>query len=89
MFGNIKDSMSVNEHQYRAVISLNKNKSSWKASVQRRVSVNEWQKVRCGLKDVRFPSKEDAERAARIKMQEQKMLDTNDSSTIKYVIYDG
>ena len=88
MFGVTKDPMRVDEHQYRAVISLNKGRTFWKASVQRRISVNEWQKVVCGLKNVKFASKEDAENAARKKMQEQKMLDTNDSSSIRYVIYD-
>ena len=88
MFGIKKDSMNVNEHQYRAVISLNKDRTFWKASVQRRISVNEWKKVQCGLKNTKFASREDAEDAARKKMQEQKMLDTNDSSSIRYVIYD-
>ena len=89
MFGIKKDSKNVNEHQYRAVISLNKNRTFWKASVQRRISVNEWEKVPCGLKNIKFTSREDAEDAARTKMKEQKMLDTNDSSSISYVIYDG
>jgi hypothetical protein len=84
-----RDPMHVNEKQYRAVISLNKNRTFWKASVQRRISVNEWEKVQCGLKNIKFTSREDAEDAARTKMQEQKMLDTNDSSSIRYVIYDG
>jgi len=88
VFGITKDSMSVNENQYRGVISLNKNRTFWKASVQRRISVNEWEKVRCGLKDIKFTSKEDAEDAARTKMKEQRMLDHNDSSSIRYVIYD-
>jgi len=88
VFGITKNSMSVNENQYRGVISLNKNRTFWKASVQRRISVNEWEKVRCGLKDVKFASKEDAEDAARTKMKEQRMLDHNDSSSIRYVIYD-
>jgi hypothetical protein len=88
VFGIKKDSMNVNEHQYRAVISLNKNRTFWKASVQRRISVNEWEKVVCGLKNVKFASREDAEDAARTKIQEQKMLDYNDLSSIRYVIYD-
>ena len=88
MFRITRDSMHVNEHQYRAVISLNKNRTFWKASVQRRISVNEWQKVVCGLKNVKFTSREDAEDAARTKMKEQKMLDHNDLSSIRYVIYD-
>lgn len=88
MFGITKDPMRVDEHQYRAVISLNKDRTFWKASVQRRISVNEWKKVQCGLKNIKFTSREDAEDAARKKMQEQKMLDTNDSSSIRYVIYD-
>lgn len=88
MFGVTKDPMRVDEHQYRAVISLNKNRTFWKASVQRRISVNEWQKVVCGLKNVKFTSKEDAENAARIKIKEQKMLDYNDLSSMRYVIYD-
>lgn len=89
MFRIKRDPMHVNENQYRAVISLNKNRTFWKASVQRRISVNEWEKVQCGLKNIKFASREDAEDAARTKMQEQKMLDTNDSSSIRYVIYDG
>ena len=88
MFGITKDSMSVNENQYRGVISLNKNRTFWKASVQRRISVNEWEKVRCGLKDVKFASREEAEDSARTKIKEQKMLDYNDLSSIRYVIYD-
>ncbi len=88
VFGIKKDLMNVNEHQYRAVISLNKNRTFWKASVQRRISVNEWEKVVCGLKNVKFSSREDAEDAARTKIQEQKMLDNNDLSSIRYVIYD-
>ncbi len=88
MFGINRDPMRVNENQYRAVISLNKNRTFWKASVQRRVSVNEWKKVQCGLKNVKFASREDAEDVARTKMQEQKMLDQNDMSSIRYVIYD-
>ena len=88
MFKIKKDSMNVNENQYRGVISLNKNRTFWKASVQRRISVNEWQKVVCGLKNIKFTSREDAEDAARKKIQEQKMLDHNDLSSIRYVIYD-
>ena len=88
MFGVTKDPMRVDEHQYRAVISLNKSRTFWKASVQRRISVNEWQKVVCGLKNVKFASKEDAENAARTKIKEQKTLDHHDSSSIRYVIYD-
>ena len=88
MFGITKDPMRVDEHQYRAVISLNKDRTFWKASVQRRISVNEWKKVQCGLKNIKFTTREDAEDAARKKMQEQKMLDTNDSSSIRYIIYD-
>ncbi len=88
MFGITRDPMHVNEHQYRAVISLNKNRTFWKASVQRRISVNEWKKVQCGLKNVKFASREDAEDVAGTKIQEQKMLDNNDLSSIRYVIYD-
>ena len=88
MFRITKDPMRVDEHQYRAVISLNKDRTFWKASVQRRISVNEWKKVQCGLKNIKFTSREDAENVARTKIQEQKMLDTNDSSSIRYVIYD-
>ena len=88
MFGVTKDPMRVDEHQYRAVISLNKSRTFWKASVQRRISVNEWQKVVCGLKNVKFASREDAENAARTKIKEQKTFDHHDSSSIRYVIYD-
>ena len=88
MFGIKKDPMRVDEHQYRAVISLKKSRTFWKASVQRRISVNEWKKVQCGLKNIKFTSKEDAEDAARTKMKEQRMLDHNDLSSIRYVIYD-
>ena len=54
MFRIKRDTMHVNENQYRAVISLNKNRTFWKASVQRRISVNEWEKVKCGLKNIKF-----------------------------------
>jgi hypothetical protein len=70
---NKENSMKVEEHQYRAVIT--KVKNGWSASVQMRVGIDEWKKVRCGLKGVVFVSKEFAEAKARLKIQEQINLD--------------
>lgn len=81
-----KDDMLVEENQYRAVIT--KVKGGWSASVQRRVGINEWKKVRCGLKGVVFPSSKVAESKARNKMKEQKSLDKNLANDVSYIIYD-
>lgn len=81
---NNKDDMLVKEKQYRAVIT--KVKGGWKASVQVRLGINEWKKVRCGLKGHIFPSSVAAENVARLKMKEQISLDKNDKDE-SYVIY--
>ena len=81
-----KDEMLVEENQYRAVIT--KVKGGWSASVQMRIGINEWKKVRCGLKGVVFPSSKVAESKARNKMKEQKSLDKNPTSDVSYIIYD-
>jgi len=82
------DEMLVEEYQYRAVITYLPNKSGYKASVQRRVGINEWTKVSCGLKGIVFSRKKDAESKARQKMREQKSLDRKESDEISYIIYD-
>lgn len=79
-----KNEMLVEEKQYRAVIT--KVKNGWKASVQVRLGINEWEKVRCGLKGLVFGSSSAAENVARIKMKEQSSLDKNDKDE-SYVIY--
>jgi hypothetical protein len=79
-----KDEMLVQENQYRAVIT--KVKGGWKASVQIRVGIDEWKKVRCGLKGLVFPLSITAENVAKVKMQEQISLDKNDKDE-SYVIY--
>lgn len=78
--------MLVEENQYRAVIT--RVTGGWSASVQRRVGINEWKKVRCGLKGVIFPSRSIAESKSRNKMKEQKSLDKNPTSDVSYIIYD-
>jgi hypothetical protein len=83
---NKKDPMLVEENQYRAVIT--KVKGGWSASVQIRVGIDEWKKVRCGLKGVVFPSSANAESKARKKMKEQKSLDKNNLDEVSYIIYD-
>ena len=82
------DDMLVEEYQYRAVITYYPTKQVYRASVQRRIGVNEWVKVRCGLKGVDFASKKVAEGSAKRKIMEQKSLDRNGNSPISYVIYD-
>ena len=79
-----KNEMLVEEKQYRAVIT--KVKGGWKASVQVRLGINEWKKVRCCLKGLVFGSCSAAENVARIKMKEQSSLDKNDKDE-SYVIY--
>lgn len=82
--------MLVAEYQYRAVITRLVEDRGYKASVQRRTGLNEWTKVRCGLKGVAFPTKEAAEAMARHKMQIQKSLDAKYlEETVSYVIYDN
>lgn len=89
MFGKKKqDDMSVEEYQYRAVITYNPARKSYRASVQRRVDINEWVKVPCGLKGVNFASKEQAEGVAKHKIRVQKSLDDQVNSPISYIIYD-
>ena len=78
----------VEEIQYRAVITFSTHKQKWSASVQRRVDVNEWEKVRCGLKGQLFDSKEQAEGIARHKIKLQKALDNMRSAPVSYIIYD-
>jgi hypothetical protein len=82
--------MLVEEFQYRAVITRLIENRGYKASVQRRTGLNEWTKVRCGLKGVAFPTKTAAEDMARHKMKVQKSLDTRHiEETASYVIYDN
>ena len=83
---NKKDPMLVEENQYRAVIT--KVKGGWSASVQKRIGIDEWKKVRCGLKGVVFPSSSNAESKAKKKMKEQKSLDKNSLDEVSYIIYD-
>jgi hypothetical protein len=82
-----KDEMLVEENQYRAVIT--KVKNGWSASVQKRIGINEWEKVRCGLKGEVFSSNTAAEKIARKKIKEQKNLDKNLINDVSYIIYDG
>jgi hypothetical protein len=82
-----KDEMLVEENQYRAVIT--KVKGGWSASVQKRIGINEWEKVRCGLKGEVFSSNTAAEKIARKKIKEQKNLDKNLLNDVSYIIYDG
>jgi hypothetical protein len=88
MFKKNKDEMLVEEYQYRAVITYIPTKQKWSASVQRRLNINEWEKVRCGLKGVVFAGKDQAEQAARYKIKVQKSLDDQINSPISYIIYD-
>ena len=88
MFKKNKDEMLVEEYQYRAVITYLPQKQMYRASVQRRININEWVKVRCGLKGVNFASKEQAEGAAKHKIKVQKSLDDQVNSPISYIIYD-
>ena len=80
--------MLVEEYQYRAVITYLPQKQVYRASVQRRIGINEWVKVACGLKGVNFASKEQAEGAAKHKIRVQKSLDDQVNSPISYIIYD-
>ena len=80
--------MLVEEYQYRAVITYLPEKDVWRASVQRRININEWVKVRCGLKGVNFASKKQAEQTARQQIRVQKSLDDKINSPISYIIYD-
>ena len=82
-----KDDMLVEENQYRAVIT--RVKGGWSASVQKRIGINEWERVRCGLKGEVFSSNTSAEKIARKKIKEQKSLDKNLLNDVSYVIYDG
>lgn len=88
MFKKNKDEALVQEYQYRAVITYVPNKRTWKASVQRRIDINEWVKVTCGLKGAQFGSKELAELTARNKIKVQKSLDDMLNGEISYIIYD-
>ena len=81
-----KDEMLVEENQYRAVIT--KVKGGWSASVQKRIGINEWEKVRCGLKGEVFASNTTAEKIAKRKIKEQKSLDKNLLNDVSYIIYD-
>ena len=84
-----EESMLVKENQYRAVITYLPYKKGYKASVQRRTGLDEWVKVRCGLKGVIFSSKQGAEDNARAKIREQKSLDSFEKdSDLSYIIYD-
>jgi hypothetical protein len=88
MFKKNKNEMLVEEYQYRAVITYLPQKQAYRASVQRRIGINEWIKVACGLKGVNFTSKEQAEGAAKHKIRVQKSLDDQVNSPISYIIYD-
>jgi hypothetical protein len=88
MFKKNKDQILVEEYQYRAVITYLPQKQAYRASVQRRIGINEWVKVTCGLKGVNFASKEQAEGAAKHKIRVQKSLDDQVNSPISYIIYD-
>ena len=88
MFKRNKNEMLVEEYQYRAVITYLPQKQAYRASVQRRIGINEWIKVACGLKGVNFTSKEQAEGAAKHKIRVQKSLDDQVNSPISYIIYD-
>lgn len=88
MFKKNKDEMLVEEYQYRAVITYLPEKKAWKASVQRRININEWVKVRCGLKGIQFASKELAEATAKHLIKVQKSLDDDVNTPISYIIYD-
>lgn len=83
-----QDEMLVEEYQYRAVITYLPEKKAYRASVQRRIGINEWVKVTCGLKGVNFASKEQAEGAAKHKIRVQKSLDDQVNSPVSYIIYD-
>jgi hypothetical protein len=82
--------MLVEEYQYRAVITRLIENRGYKASVQRRTGLNEWTKVRCGLKGVVFASKNSAEVKAIQKIREQKSLDAKkQEENVSYVIYEN
>lgn len=81
-----EDEMLVKENQYRAVIT--KVKGGWSASVQKRVGINEWKKVQCGLKGEVFSSNTAAEKIAKKKIKEQKQLDKTVLNDVSYIIYD-
>lgn len=85
---NNKNEDLVEDYQYRAVITYLPQKQGYRASVQRRIGINEWIKVICGLKSVNFASKEQAEDAAKHKIRVQKSLDDQVNSPISYIIYD-
>jgi hypothetical protein len=85
----LKDELLVEEHQYRAVITYLPEKGTYKASVQRRTGINEWVKVRCGLKGVVFQSKKIAEDTAIQQIRIQKSLDDKVNSPVSYIIYDN
>jgi hypothetical protein len=85
----LKDELLVEEHQYRAVITYLPEKGTYKASVQRRTGINEWVKVRCGLKGVVFQSKKVAEDTAIQQIRIQKSLDDKINSPVSYIIYDS
>jgi hypothetical protein len=84
----LKDEMLVEEYQYRAVITYIPNKKAYKASVQKRIGINEWRKVQCGLKGVLFEFRTQAEETAKQKIRVQKSLDDNASGPVSYIIYD-
>ena len=85
---NKQNTIVVEESQYRAVITYLPNKSGYKASVQRRIGINEWTKISCGLKGIVFGKKKDAELKARQKIKEQKSLDNKENNETSYIIYD-
>ena len=63
-----KDKMLIKENQYRAVIT--KVDGGWSASVQKRIGIDEWKKIRCGLKGITYPTSDLAEIRAIKKIKE-------------------
>jgi len=89
----IEDQMRVEERQYRAVITKvdagpMATYGGWSASVQVQVGLDEWSKVRCGLRGIVFPTNKQAEDVAKEKIRIEKSLDRMGSNPTSYIIYD-
>jgi hypothetical protein len=82
-----KDKMLIKENQYRGVIT--KVDGGWSASVQKRIGIDEWKKIRCGLKGITYPTSDLAEIRAIKKIKEQKQLDKTVLGEVSYIIYDN
>jgi len=82
-----KDKMLIKENQYRAVIT--KVDGGWSASVQKRIGIDEWKKIRCGLKGITYPTSDLAEIRAIKKIKEQKQLDKTVLGEVSYIVYDN